>query len=61
MYDPMEGLRKWRATVGKIGPRESIITGVKPEDKVDYENLYNIVSQQGNMIKKMMRKGNNAD
>ena len=39
MYDPMEGLRKWRAAGGKAGPRESKITGVKPEDEVDYENL----------------------
>ena len=61
MYDPMEGLRRWRAAGGKAGPRESKITGVKPEDKVDYESLLNIVSQQGNMIKKMMKKGDNTN
>jgi hypothetical protein len=61
MYDPTEGLRKWRAAGGKAGPRESKIKGVKPEDKVDYENLLNIVNQQGNMIKRMISKGNNAN
>ena len=61
MYDPMEGLRRWRSAGGKAGPRESKITGVKPEDKVDYESLLNIVSQQGNMIKKMMKKGDNTN
>jgi hypothetical protein len=61
MYEPAEALRKWRENGGKSRPRDSKITGVKPTDKVDYESLLNIVNQQGNILKKMLRKGEKTD
>jgi hypothetical protein len=57
MYDPAKGLREWRDQGGKPGPRDSKIKGVRPEDTVDFGDLLNIVSQQGDMIKKMLKKG----
>ena len=57
-YDSLEGLRKWREAGGRQGPRKDKIMGVQSKDTVDYGSLLEIVSQQGNMIKKMLKKGN---
>ena len=61
IYDPTEGLRKWREQGGKPRPRESKVTGVQPTDKVDYENLLNLRMQEINMIKKMLKKGDSIN
>ncbi|CAB4483949.1 unnamed protein product [Rhizophagus irregularis] len=60
-YDSLVGLRKWRDGGGKRGPNRNNIIGVKPEDTVNYKSLLNIVNQQGDMIKKMMKKGSKTD
>ncbi|GBC25854.2 ribonuclease H-like domain-containing protein [Rhizophagus irregularis DAOM 181602=DAOM 197198] len=60
-YDTMEGINRWKEAGGKRRPREDKIIGVKSKDPVDYENLLNIVEQQGRMIKKMIRKGDKIE
>jgi hypothetical protein len=57
----MEGINRWKEAGGKRRPREDKIRGVRPEDPVNYENLINIVKQQENMIKKMLKKGSKAE
>jgi cellular nucleic acid-binding protein len=58
-----QGYDNWLAKKRAAGEplRQSNIRGVKPQDNVDYESLMKIMSQQPEMIKKMMNKGKSQD
>ena len=58
-YNMRQGYDKWAANKRAAGEplRQSKIKGVKPEDKVSFEELFEVMKQQPELIKRMMNKG----